>query len=110
MVPIEVVIDRLVLTSGAQPSTVGMVAFLLARVFGPTLGGDVAATIDRKTPVPAAVVSGVAIGALGLAAALRWPGMVPLWLHLVQTVLAVAATSFGGALRVATRRPRHAGT
>ena len=105
MMPVEVVIDRVLLVGRVPDLGVGMVTLLLSRLFGPVLGGYIAATLDRRTPLLAAVATGVAVAALGVAVvAAVAPGAVPVGVQLVKGVLVVAAAAFGGVLRVRTLR------
>ena len=85
----------------------GAFALLTAlRYAAPLLGGWLAATLDRKTPLVATLALGLASALFRLTVlSIAAHGAVPVALLTVYTLVAMGMVMLGGILRVATHRP-----
>lgn len=90
-----------------EPGGPGDLPVLLAQnALAQLLGGYVAASLDRRRPLVAALAFGVAFAGVHLASlasgshGAEWPA----WVRVAQVALVVAAASLGGVLRVHARR------
>jgi hypothetical protein len=104
--------DRLPIATHTLPGAGLLTLVLVVSAAVPVLGGYIAAALDDRTPLVAALAlgtawSGVFLGVLALATVLHLPEpAVPAWVRVCQLALVLSGAALGGALRVhRTRAP-----